>query len=308
MGVWKRQSKPPFFTRFCIYICFYFSKLLYYFRMTHMKKIPITFLLTLSVLVWFYSCEKDDPTIIDPQLSLPSVISVTANPNIFDSTYISCVILAEVSSAVSIRLVTSTIKSPDGIDLGTIQLKDDGITPDTVAGDNNFTGLFIYNLTCRLIGFYNIEVIAENISGLFSNTYIVNFRVVNNFNHNPSISNLIIPDSIRRPSGIGSDTVNLGFLQVSAFDDDGLCDIASVNYNSFRPSGSQSGFNEPLYDDGNLLAHGDTTAGDGKYSLIVKIKPNPSDTSIGFFRFEFRAKDRSFAVSNTLIDSIYVHR
>jgi hypothetical protein len=108
---------------------------------------------------------------------------------------------------------------------------------------------------------------------------------------------------------VGSDTVNYAFLQVYVSDPDGSCDVKSAFFNSFNPNGYPNQYNPYLmYDDGNIQFHGDTIPNDNRFSLIVEIKPNPSDTSLGYFRFDFFGKDRSDSVSNALKDSILIFR
>ncbi len=257
-----------------------------------------------------YSCEKDSSDIIDPLITFPNITDVFVTPGSFDTAYINPVLVAVVTSEEPVQNVNGRITNPLSVILGDVQLKDDGILPDTTASDGHFTGQLSQLLDCKLIGNYKVEFSAQNTSGVYGNTFIGNFAVINTSNNPPIISDLILPDSLRRPSGIGADTINIGFMQVRAFDSEGICNIDLVSYNSFRPTGNQNGFNVPLFDDGNILAHGDSVANDGKFSLLIKITPSPADSLIGYFRFEFTAKDRGnpSLVSNTLIDSINVYR
>ena len=257
-----------------------------------------------------YSCEKDDSSVVDPGVTFPNITDAFITPDTFDTTAINAVFTALVTSEEAVSFVNARVTNPLGTILADVTLKDDGVLPDTAAGDGRYTGLFSFTLVCKLVGNYKVEFSAQNVSGVNGNTFIKSFAVTNISNNPPFIFNLILPDSLRRPGGVGGDTVNFGFMQVSASDPEGLCDIDLVYFNSFRPSGIQNGFNIPLYDDGNIIAHGDTVAGDGKYSLFIKITPDPADSLIGFFRFEFNARDRGTPglISNTLIDSINVHR
>lgn len=255
-----------------------------------------------------YSCEKDSSDVVDPEITFPNITGVLVTPGTFDTTFINPVLVAVISSEEPVANVNGRVKDALGVILGDALLKDDGVLPDTTAGDGRFTGQFSQQLSCKLIGNYQVEFVAQNVSGVYGNTVIGNFSVVNNTNNPPLISDLILPDSLKRPSGIGADTVNIGFMQVRAFDPEGLCNIDILSYNSFRPTGNQNGFNVPLFDDGNILAHGDSVANDGKFSLLIKITPSPADSLIGYFRFEFKAKDRGSLESNTLIDSINVYR
>ena len=212
----------------------------------------------------------------------------------------------QVSSIDPIEQVSVTLVNPSNEGEQAFQLRDDGVSPDVTAGDGIYSGRIIYSRICRFIGNWKAEFIAETQDGLFSNTIQENFTVINTNNQPPLLSNLIAPDSLRRPNG---DTINIAFLQVKVTDPDGDCDDREAYFNSFNPNGFVLPNNPfAMFDDGNIIAHGDSVAGDNKYSLIVQIGSNPSDTSIGNFTFKFNAKDKSLAVSDTLTKIITIHR
>src|SRR5690606_11564403 len=99
--------------------------------------------------------------------------------------------------------------------------------------------------------------------------------------------------------------VNAYVLTVLAGDPDGYCDFQSVFFNSFLPNGQGSTQNPfSMFDDGNILLHGDTTAMDSRFSLIVAIPFNTPLT--GYYTFKYQARDRSGILSPQLIDSIFV--
>lgn len=250
------------------------------------------------------SCEKKDDSVIDPTLSFPAIDSVYMSPTTFDTSAINAVVTALVRSDLPISSVTASIKDPDNLERQNVILKDDGVAPDPVAGDNQYTGTVSFVETCRLIGTYNAEFVAVNSSGLFSPLVTTTFQVTNTNNHPPFITNLIIPDSLQRPL-LGT---NVAFLQVMATDPEGQCDINQVFFHSFRPDGipTHNGLPFFMFDDGNPL-NCDTIAGDSKYSLCIGID---SSAQLGYFKFVFNATDRHNPAdtSNTLIDSIYVHQ
>ena len=181
-------------------------------------------------------------------------------------------------------------------------MSDNGVLPDTTAGDGRYSvQINISNIQCLLVGAYKIQYVAQNGETLFSNLITSVFPVVNTANLPPSLSGLIAPDSIVVPvSG-----ENVKVLSVFVTDPDGLCDINSVYFNSFKPNGSPSSGNPfAMFDDGNIPDHGDTVAGDGRYSLKIAI--NSGQTTFGPFKFVYEAMDNSSALSNQIIDTINV--
>lgn len=109
--------------------------------------------------------------------------------------------------------------------------------------------------------------------------------------YKPIISNDIVdPDT-----AVVTDTTSI-LTSVNVFDQDGLSDIDKVYFVVYRPNGTTNGAQNVLFDDG-LSSHGDLTAGDGIYSLIIEIY---STNTKGIYRLEFQAKDRNGNLSNIL--------
>jgi hypothetical protein len=181
-------------------------------------------------------------------------------------------------------------------------MSDNGVLPDTTAGDGSYTvQVNISNIACLLVGNYNIQYIAKNNGELFSNVINSTLPVANTNNQSPTVSGLIAPDSIVVPSS----GENVEVLSVFVTDPDGLCDINSVYFSSFKPNGSPSSGNPfAMFDDGNIPLHGDTVANDGRYSLKIAI--NSGQTTFGPFKFVYEAIDNSSALSNQIIDTINV--
>jgi hypothetical protein len=260
--------------------------------------------LLLLTAFFFVSCEKDDTSVIDPVPDIPNISNAYVTPNQFiDTSVISCIAVAIVSSTEALT-VTARVTDPLNQEKQTIQLYDNGVLPDTFAGDGHYTGQINFTLLCRLIGTYNVNFLAQNTSGYNSNSYIATFGLSKTTSQPPFISDLIIPDSLQRPTS----GFNIGFLQVKAIDPDGQCDIREVYFHSFRPDGTPTNNGNPffMYDDGDIVNHCDTVANDTKYSLCISV---PSTIKLfGYYKFVFNAKDRSDSVSNTLIDSIYIYQ
>ncbi|HMS64812.1 MAG TPA: hypothetical protein PKD83_06095 [Ignavibacteria bacterium] len=169
------------------------------------------------------------------------------------------------------------------------------------SGNSYSSVINIDNISCLIVGNYKVDYYAENASGLFSNQVSASFYVKNTQNVAPVVSNLIAPSTIQVPvSG-----VNSAVLSVFVNDTNGKCDINSVFFNSYRPDGTITGGSPfSMFDDGNIPLHGDTVASDGRYSLIIGIPS--TQTTFGYFKFIYQARDNSGFLSNQLIDSINV--
>lgn len=258
--------------------------------------------LVLGILI--VSCEKDDPSVIDPILSFPQLLSTSLTPIQFDSDTVDAIATAEVSSQEPVKKVTATVLMPTDERM-VFELKDDGVSPDPTANDGFYTGNIFFVKTCRLVGDYSVEFIAENQSGLFSSTDTRYFSVSNTGNLPPVVSNIVItPDSNQ------SGQKTFFIFMITAVDPNGPCDISKVFYIGFRPNGVPLTTQLELLDDGSCCVlppfsstSGDTTANDSKFTRITFGGP----TDIGYFRYYLRAIDRSGDTSNVLADSIYIY-
>lgn len=274
------------------------------------------FALIIVIAVLFASCEKEDTSVIDPRLTFPKILGVSITPSSYDTNFISGIVWAEVTSEEPVTKVTVTIKNPENSEDAVINLHDDGAAPDTIAGDGKYTAYISFILPCYLVGTYRGEFVAYNVSGLNSPLISENFSVTNTRSLPPVLSNLIAPDSLQRPSGVGSDTVRVTSLQITATDPDGQCDIRNngVFFNSFRPPNGLPSSGNPftMYDDGDIQVHCDDIANDGKFSLCIRLVNNPNGPfpppELGGYIFKFNARDRSDILSDTLFHTIYVYQ
>ncbi len=104
----------------------------------------------------------------------------------------------------------------------------------------------------------------------------------------PVLSNLTAPDTVSRSAGKPI------VLSIQVTDPQGLSDIKSVHFNTTKPDGTPADGNPFfMYDDGDKENHGDETAGDGIYSLIIIITPQNAK---GEYRFDFMAEDYSWGI------------
>lgn len=276
-------------------------RIFYYIKTHSLRALKYLLFLIFSAFL-INSCEKKDDSVIDPTLYFPQILNAFISPDTNFTAPINEIIVAVVTSQEPVKNVMATLSDPDNNQVRVYELKDNGVSPDTTAGDSHFTAQINETQNCRIAGYYNVEFVAENESGLKSNTIIQSFYVKQVNNQPPLISDLIMPDSLQRP-GSG---VNLAFMQIKAIDPNGQCDVKVSYFISRRPDGTLGNQGNPiyLYDDGDIPLHGDTTAGDTKYSVIIKIEPT---NQLGYYLFTYNAKDRSDSLSNTLKDSVYVY-
>ena len=176
-----------------------------------------------------------------------------------------------------------TVLAHQATDSSIHRLLDDGSiqSGDNLMGDGVFTTvMWIHPLT--LFKDVQLELTATDSKGAQSAVVIRSMD-----NRPPRIDFLNVPDSIRRPPSGNT----LVVFQLTTSDPDGLPDIDSVyfrNYTSATPT------NFLMYDDGLLVDHGDQTAGDGTYSLIVAVSPS---NTLGKKEFHFFVTDKAGATA-----------
>lgn len=262
------------------------------------------FLIPLILGIFIYSCEKDDTSVIDPILHFPSITYHYITPTSFNSDTVNSIAGATVESEDPVSSVTVKFYDLGNNVLVTADLRDNGIYPDTTAGDGKYTGIVNYVFSCRQVGTHNAEFLAANESGLTSAPIFESIFVSRIPNTPPVISGIVVtPDSA---------TVNVPIFlifMVTATDLNGACDIAKVFYTGFAPDNTALTPRD-LFDDGSCCiippfssTSGDTTANDNKFTRKLFGPPN----QVGYYRYFIRAVDRSGDTSNVLSDSIYVH-
>ncbi len=175
--------------------------------------------------------------------------------------------------------------------MDSIRLYDNGTSPDSTAGDGRYSGSFnITNIQCLQVGQYQVQYIAQNRSGLFSNIINKNIFVVSSANLPSVLSNPILPDSVVRPP-IGGQPFDIT-LTITAIDSDGPCDINTLFFDTYRPTGNFLGRNFMIKGSNNT------------YTFTAPVTYVPQDSLYGYYKYHFTAYDNSNAFSNTIIDSI----
>ncbi len=159
-----------------------------------------------------------------------------------------------------------------------------------------FSGRIQFNVPRAAVGKYYIRVTAQGSSEYLSNTVVPTLFITRR-NARPMLSNLLIPDTLHRPS-TGTQIVRFA---VTAYDSDGLADIQKVFFKSVNSTSPT--FEQPMFDDGNLSLDGDTTALDGRYSRLL---PLDSTATLGRLEFRFWARDNAGALSDSLVRFIVI--
>lgn len=190
----------------------------------------------------------------------------------------------------SIANLICSVRDPLGSVIGRFNMIDTGILPDTNSNDGRYTALVnISNIQCLLVGDYNLEYLAENSSGLFSNLISSRVRVVNTNNLPPVISNTSLPDSVVRPMPGDSSLLT---ISISVNDPDGLCDLKDVTFVTVRPNGIMLP-PIPMFHNGN-----------GQFTFANYVAFSNDPTSYGYFKYTFTARDNSNLFSVPVRDSI----
>ena len=159
-------------------------------------------------------------------------------------------------------------------------------------GDNRFSNDFPFS-TLYPNGIYHIKYYVRNNSGSNQVVAVSKFKYINGQNNIPPV----IMNTVIEPDTVTVTSLTVIFTSVEAADSNGQNDIQSVYFIVYRPDGTTSGERNFLYDDGEAEEHGDVTAGDSIYSLLIRVEESNAK---GTYRFEFRAKDRGGKLSNII--------
>ncbi len=251
------------------------------------------------------SCEKETSSIIDSNLSVPILTSVTSSDAIIN--------LDTTTSAAVVKLPNGTFKVSGAIlarayhssGLQNIKLVVYRIleprSSDYIASgsftrfDTTYSATFSFIINRADIGLYKIDVYAQGYDNSVSNSLQVPLIITRN-NSKPQTSNIVALDTITRPS--------TGFTLVqftlTVNDSDGYSDIEQVFFKRISPSSSNM---ISLFDDGSQLISGDRFAGDGIFSRTVRID---STALLGDQVFLFQAKDKAGILSDSLTHTITI--
>lgn len=258
-------------------------------------------------MISFYSCEKKSDAIIDPTLIAPSISNPSKSKDTIytssDAPVINLITTLKVQwgSNDDVGFVFCDLLAPNGNTLGTYSMRDDGASGDTTGGNGIYTATINSPFSgCLTVGNYTLQYTATSASGLTSNLIVLTQPVYYSNNVAPVVSFVNAPDTLTRPT---SGEVPL-VLSIKGSDPNGQCDIRTVFFNSILPNGTPSGQNPfIMFDDGDLIAHGDSVAGDGRFSLIIRF---PSTANLGTYQFNYQAIDNRGLSSAILNKPVFV--
>ena len=191
-----------------------------------------------------------------------------------------------------------TIRQPDSTMLpDTSFMYDNGGGGDETAGDGTYTFTLDSPIDFDQVGDFEFIFEAIDLESNVSNTISETITIGNN--PNPVVYDLIAPDSLQKGSQYPA------YLFIKAWDPQGLSDIDSIYFTVRRPDSTTNSYRFYMYDDGDLLNHGDSVATDGVYSL--GILPPDQNSQTGYFTFYFTGFDSDHNEANTIAKRIKVY-
>jgi hypothetical protein len=156
-----------------------------------------------------------------------------------------------------------------------------------------FTSTVTFDLGSTDVGLLRFAFTLTTPSGRQSNLVERSLLVTRGLNHAPVLGSVTVPDTVTLPPG---DSL-LITITAAVSDSDGLADIAEVFFYSLNSTNPLRKF--PLYDDGGLNSSppsGDLAAGDGTYTITVKLVDTPTVRKT--YTFEFHALDKQGAAAS----------
>lgn len=244
-----------------------------------------------------------DPTLTAPVISNPfkskdTVFTNSSSPNV---NFITSVKVQHGGDDPVSSVVCSLLDSKGNL-IQNFNMSDNGSSPDTTANNGTFTAAVSYTTTsCLTVGNYSIQYLATAQSGLTSNLIVSTVPVYYNNNVAPEVSFVNAPDTVIRPNS----GISLFTIAIKGSDANGQCDIKSVFLKTIKPDGTPGNNGDPIfmYDDGDLTVHGDSVAGDGRFSVIAGIASN---NLLGTYQFNYQASDNAGLNSLILNKPVYV--
>ncbi|MBI1806007.1 MAG: hypothetical protein HYR76_03010 [Ignavibacteria bacterium] len=274
-----------------------------------MKRFSLNIVIFLSSLFFSISCEREKSGSIDPNYASPFLYSVNLNRDSlnldFDTTgsvsplgnnnyRISLYVDGKALRQFSDRAVQGMVQvfkpnAPSPFFKMTLALRTMG--QDTIL----FEAPVSFNIQRSDIGFLRFDFSLITTLNQASNTIERTLHVTRR-NSRPTLSNLIAPDTLLRPSS----GFKLVLLSVATADSDGYADIRGVLLKRIFPSQTNP---IDMFDDGDDQTNGDKVAGDGIFSRILRID---STAILGDQVFLFQSSDNSGSLSDSLVHTITI--
>jgi hypothetical protein len=254
-------------------------------------------ILTLSaflLVILFTGCEKDFNGPVEPGVSTYKVILVNnfteVNYGLQDSTIH---LWIQLENDKDVTSAYCTITGPDGKSPAKSNI-------NLTKKNSRYSGEYTLKYS-DIVGQYTVKYyINDAISG--TKLAAAHYFEYDNGQANiaPVLSDISAPDTVT----LDPEAATPFILTVKVSDANGKGDIASVIFNTYKPSGGITSASPiEMFDDGSA-AHGDATADDGIYSRGISLPS--SGVELGTYKFEFIAKDRRGLESIKLIHNIVV--
>lgn len=265
-------------------------------------KIKILTILSLF-LTLFWGCEQEFDNVIENYIADYQVKLVTPSDSIRYNPLDSLVtIRIAFNSAANIQSVFCDVYAADDSKLNPspLSLFDNGKLEngDDVTNDGSFANKLPLSESYPN-GIYNIKYFVTDKSNTTKQVALGTFK----YDNGQANIAPVISDDIVDPDTAIVTTTTVILTSIKAFDQNGLSDIDRVYFLVYQPDGTTNNNQNLMFDDGNLSLHGDQTAGDGIYSLIIQIT---SANAKGTYRLEFQAKDRGGKLSNIINHSLLI--
>ena len=265
-------------------------------------------LVTLMGFALVSGCTKQPGGVVDPSgippfvglaVASPDTIRMKSLPQSNGNLTVTVIAQAKVirqAGSAGITGVNVGVIASGGTDpLLSVTLRDDGTSPDSVAGDGVYSSLIQFAIPRSASGVYRLRFVATDNQGFVSNSVETPLFLLRD-NHPPVTSNLSMPDSATVPVG-GSATI---LLYIRATDQDGQADINSVFFRSLDSSDPTQKF--IMNNDGSAPG---SVPGDSTYAITVKVQDTPTVRKT--YRFAFQAVDTFGDTSATILHSITIH-
>jgi hypothetical protein len=267
-------------------------------------KIKILKFLFLNLILIFIiiSCDKKYDNVIENSNPDYQVTLVAPSDSIqFNPLDSLITVRIEFNSVPNVQSVFCNVYSADNSKLTSspLTLFDNGksVNGDDVANDGKYANKIALS-EYYPNGIYNIKYFITDESNSTKQVALSTFKFDNG---QANFAPVIFDDIVDPDTAIVTDTTII-ITSVKVTDQNGLSDIDKVYFVVYRPNGTTSNTQNIMFDDG-LPVHGDQTAGDGIYSLVIEIY---STNTKGTYRLEFQAKDRGGKLSNIINHSLLI--
>ena len=255
--------------------------------------------LAVTAVVLYYGC---DDTGVEPSDEVPVLSNTWTSYDSDTRQFFASVTLtlpADVASLDSIWTELYLAIPPDtaaDTALTSYDLVDDATNGDILPGDGVYSRQFDSPLLADEPAPVRFAFYAQVDDSLY--------QTADTWNLPPFITAISATDSLPIPSGPPPD-YTLDYLTATVEDPNSLDDIRSVSFTVLKPDGTLSNKGQPLYmaDNGEDV-FGDAVAGDGIYSLIIKLD---NSTAAGAYVYRFTAEDFSGAVSDTVKHTVVLY-